>query len=74
MLATLLRIEREFGVDNAVVMRRQADGSYTYVAIGHDGFEIREAVGIHRLFPATYRATNDSWMAGAERLSLRWAS
>ncbi len=64
VLATLRRIEREFGVDNAVVMRREADGSYTYVAIGHDGFEIREPVGIHTLFPATYRATNDTWMAG----------
>lgn len=64
LLATLQRIEREFGVDNAVVMRREADGTYTYVAVGHDGFEIGEPVGIHALFPATYRATNDTWMAG----------
>ena len=64
LLATLRRIEWEFGVDNAVVMRRAADGTYTYVAIGHDQFAIGEPVGIHTLFPATYRATNDTWLAG----------
>lgn len=64
LLATLRRVEREFGVDNAVVMRRQADGTYTYVAIGHDDFAIGEPVSIHTLFPATYRATNDTWLAG----------
>ncbi|MBI3636573.1 MAG: adenylate/guanylate cyclase domain-containing protein [Candidatus Rokubacteria bacterium] len=64
LLATLRRIEREFAVDNAVVMRREPDGTYTYVAVGHDGFAIREPVGIHTLFPATYRATNDTWAAG----------
>ena len=64
LLATLQRIEREFGVDNAVVMRREDDGTYSYVAVGHDGFTLREAVGIHALFPATYRATNDTWLAG----------
>ncbi|MBI3458195.1 MAG: HAMP domain-containing protein [Candidatus Rokubacteria bacterium] len=64
LLRTLQRIEREFGVDNAVVMRREADGSYTYVAIGHDGFDIRQPVHIHALFPATYKATNDTWLRG----------
>src|SRR5262245_61363137 len=44
LLANLNRIRREFGVDNAVVMRRQADGHFTYVAIDHDGFEIGEPV------------------------------
>jgi class 3 adenylate cyclase len=64
LLAALRRIEREFSVDNAVLMRRESDGSYTYIAAGHDGFEIREPAGIHTLFPATYRATNDTWAAG----------
>jgi hypothetical protein len=36
LLGTLRRIEQEFDVDNAVVMRRQADGQYSFVAIGHD--------------------------------------
>lgn len=64
LLATLQRIEREFGVDNAVVMRREDDGGYSYVAVGHDGFTIGERAGIHTLFPATYKATDDTWRAG----------
>ncbi len=64
LLTDLRRIKREFEVDNAVVMRRQADGRYTYVAIDHDGFDIGEPAQIHELFPATYRATEDTWQAG----------
>ena len=64
LLVNLNRIRREFGVDNAVVMRRHEDGRYTYVAIDHDGFDIGELAEIHVLFPATYRATEDTWQAG----------
>jgi class 3 adenylate cyclase len=64
LLQTLRRIEREFEVDNAVVMRRRPDGQYVYIAIGHDGFAIGQPVHIHRWFPATYKATNDTWLAG----------
>ncbi len=32
------RIEKEFDVDNAIVMRRRVDGSYEYVAVGHNAF------------------------------------
>jgi hypothetical protein len=64
LMADLNRIVREFGVDNAVVMRREADGRYTYVAIDHDGFDIGDFVHIHALFPETYRATEDTWQAG----------
>lgn len=64
LLADLNRIKREFGVDNAVVWRRQPNGRYTFVAIDHDGFEIGEPAHLHDLFPATYRATEDTWQAG----------
>lgn len=64
LLADLRRIKREFGVDNAVVMRRQPGGRYTYVAIDHDGFEVGGPADIHDLFPETYRATEDTWQAG----------
>ncbi|RMF85270.1 MAG: adenylate/guanylate cyclase domain-containing protein, partial [Nitrospinota bacterium] len=103
LLATLQRITREFAVDDAVVMRRNADGRYTYVAIAHGydvsqpplgelnagtrnpcnptaagaasnpcsptatrrgAFDIGQPVHIHSLFPATYQATNDTWLAG----------
>lgn len=64
LLKTLQRIEREFDVDNAVVMRREPQGRYTYVAIGHDAFDIGMPVHIHSMFPATYSATNDTWRRG----------
>src|SRR5207244_2620482 len=54
----------EFGVDNAVLMRRGSDGRYIYLAAGHDGFDPGSAADIHDLFPATYKATNDTWLAG----------
>jgi class 3 adenylate cyclase len=34
LVAALNRIEQEFGVDNAIVMRRGTDASYTYLASG----------------------------------------
>jgi PAS domain S-box-containing protein len=37
LVRTLNRIEREFDVDNAIIMRREADGQYTYVAAGAGG-------------------------------------
>ena len=64
VLDTLRRIEREFGVDNAILMRRRADGSYVYLAAGHDGFDVGDPADIHQLFPATYKATNDTWDTG----------
>ncbi|MCZ6876263.1 MAG: adenylate/guanylate cyclase domain-containing protein, partial [bacterium] len=109
----LSRIEKEFKVDNAIVMRREADGQYTYIAVGGDVsgavqpddstvrnpcsptgragqnpcnpttaagsaiknpcaptatrvsiFDIGKPVHIHPDFPATYKATNDTWLAG----------
>ncbi len=32
------RIEKEFDVDNAIIMRRRKDSSYEYVAVGHNAF------------------------------------
>jgi class 3 adenylate cyclase len=34
LVQTLNRIEREFGVDNAIIMRRKPDGQYIYIASG----------------------------------------
>ncbi|MCZ6874179.1 MAG: HAMP domain-containing protein, partial [bacterium] len=64
LLQTLNRIKKEFNVENAIIMRRQPNGRYVYVAAGHDGFDIGQAAHIHDLFPATYKATNDTWEAG----------
>jgi class 3 adenylate cyclase len=35
-----------------------------YLAAGHDGFDPGQPAHIHQLFPATYKATNDTWLAG----------
>lgn len=65
VLQALQGIETEFDVDNAVLMRRELDGHYTYIAIGHDGFEIGQDVHIHTWFRPTYKATEDTWQHGA---------
>ena len=64
VLAALRRIKKNSGVDNAIIMRRRPNGSYEYVAAGHGGFAIGQDAHIHRLFPATYKATNDTWNKG----------
>ncbi len=64
VLAALRRIKKISGVDNAIILRRRPGGSYEYVAAAHDGFRIGQDAHIHRLFPATYKATNDTWNRG----------
>lgn len=65
VLRSLNRIKQEFGVDNAILMRRESDGHYSYIAADHGGFDIGRPAQIHSLFPATYKATNDTWLQGA---------
>lgn len=60
-LKVLRRLERDFGVDDAILMRRQPDGRYTYIVIGSDDFDIGEYVQIHEWFPPTYEATEQAW-------------
>lgn len=64
LLADLNRIKTEFDVDNAVVLRRDGAGRYAYVAIDHGGFDPGDRAHIHDLFPATFKATDDTWRAG----------
>ena len=64
VLAALRRIKKISGVDNAIIMRRRAGGSYEYVASGHERFQIGQDVHLHKLFPATYKATNETWNKG----------
>ena len=64
VLAVLRRIKRNSGVDNAIIMRRRPNGSYEYVAAGHDSFQIGQDVHLHQLFPATFKATNETWNKG----------
>ena len=64
LVTDLERIKREFDVDNAVVLRRTGEGRYVYVAIDHGEFAPGDAAHIHDLFPATRKATDDTWRAG----------
>jgi class 3 adenylate cyclase len=64
LIADLNRIKQEFDVDNAVVLRREDDGRYVYVAIDHGEFDPGDRAHIHELFPATFTATEDTWQAG----------
>src|SRR5438105_1959745 len=64
LLADLNRIKTEFDVDNAVVLRRDGAGRYSYVAIDHGEFDPGDRAHIHDLFPATLKATDDTWSAG----------
>ena len=64
LVADLERIKREFDVDNAVVLRRDGQGGYAYVAIDHGEFAPGERAEIHELFPSTRKATDDTWRAG----------
>jgi class 3 adenylate cyclase len=64
LLADLNRIKTEFDVDNAVVLRRDGTGRYAYVAIDHGEFDPGDPAHIHDLFPATFKATDDTWRAG----------
>ena len=64
LLADLNRIKQEFDVDNAVVLRRDGEGRYVYVAIDHGGFAPGDPAEIHDTFPETYKETDDTWRAG----------
>ncbi len=60
-LKVLQNLERDFGVDDAILMRRRDDNRYTYIAVGSDDFDIGEVVQIHEWFPPTYEATEQAW-------------
>ncbi len=64
VVTTLRGIEREFGIDDAILMRREPDGRYTYIAVGNADFDLGEYVQIHAWFPPTYEATEDTWRLG----------
>jgi two-component system chemotaxis sensor kinase CheA len=63
-VATLATIQRNFGVDNAVLMRRLPDKRFVYIGDGSRQFEIAEAVGLHAAFPGTYPPAARAWETG----------
>ena len=64
LLQTLATIQRNFSVDNAVLMRRLPKGQFAYIGDGNRQFQIDQAVELHRAFPETYPPANAAWDAG----------
>jgi class 3 adenylate cyclase/HAMP domain-containing protein len=61
---TLARIQSEFGVDNAVDLRRLDSGRYAYIADGSGNFKINEDVALYDNFPETKPAADEAWRTG----------
>jgi class 3 adenylate cyclase len=64
LLKVLQELEQNFEVDDAMLMRREDDGRYTYIALGSNDYDIGEYVEIHAWFPPTYKATEETWQQG----------
>ena len=60
----LVRIQNEFRVDNAVVLRRLDTGQYTYIADGSGNFDLGEVVNLYDNFPETKPAAEEAWRSG----------
>jgi class 3 adenylate cyclase len=60
----LRRIQGGYDVDNAVLMRRNPDGKFSFMADGNNQFYVSQPVFIHRQFPQTYTAANKAWSTG----------
>lgn len=64
MVRTLTAIQRNFSVDNAVLMRRLPNGRFVYMADGNRQFEINQPAQVHNLFPETYPPAAQAWETG----------
>jgi class 3 adenylate cyclase len=53
------RIEKEFDVDNAIIMRRRADGSYEYVAVGYNAFRGSSQISPGNVNPCSTAAVSN---------------
>ena len=61
VIARLKRIQTEFDVDNAILMRLNDDGKFSIIADGNAQFYINEPVFIHDRFPETLLAATEAW-------------
>lgn len=60
----LARIQAEYEVDNAVLIRRLDNGRYAYIADGSGNFALHEDVGLYDSFPETRPAAEEAWRTG----------
>ncbi len=64
LIAKLRRIQTDFQVDNAILMRRDEQGKFSFIADGNGQFSINQKVFIHEKFPETFRAATRAWELG----------
>ena len=64
MIETLGTLQRNFGVDNAVLFRRQGDGKFVYIGDGNKSFAINAPVTLHRDYPGTFPPAVEAWETG----------
>ncbi len=64
MVRTLATLQRNFEVDNAVLMRRGAQGRFVYIADGSRQFDINQPVTLHQRFPETLPPARRAWSTG----------
>ncbi len=57
----LKEIQVDFNVDNAVVMKREQNGKFYYIADGNSQFFVTQDVFLHERFPETLKAANGAW-------------
>jgi class 3 adenylate cyclase len=53
------RIEKEFDLDNAIIMRRRADSSYEYVAVGYNAFRGASQISPRNVNPCSTAAVSN---------------
>ena len=60
----LAQTQKESGVDNAIIMRRNVLGDFYYVADGNADFALGLPVHIHPIYPDTKIAAEEAWETG----------
>ena len=61
LVRALNSIQRDFGVDNAVLIQRQADGGFVFLSDGNGAFKVGQRVFLHDEFPETYALSAATW-------------
>ena len=70
-VASLNQIQTEFEIDNAILITRDEDGKFAYLADGNNQFLPGEPMALHGNFPETYLAAKNAWnMMGAPHTEL----
>lgn len=64
LVEVLKKVEKEFHMDNAVVLRKAPNGEFYYVADGKNQFFLTQPAALHQRFSESKRAANQAWNTG----------